>query len=36
MNGKRMAGAIAGGLVAGLGLTAMMMAGEKRAARCPS
>ena len=30
MNGKRMAGAIAGGLVAGLGLTAMMMAGEKK------
>ena len=30
MNGKRMAGAIAGGLVAGLGITAMMMAGEKK------
>lgn len=30
MNGKRTAGAIAGGLVAGLGLTAIMMAGEKK------
>lgn len=30
MNGKRMAGAIAGGLVAGLGITATMMAGEKK------
>lgn len=33
MNGKRMAGAIAGGLVAGLGLTAMMMAGEKKSGK---
>lgn len=30
MDGKRMAGAIAGGLVAGLGITAMLMAGEKK------
>lgn len=30
MNGKRMAGAVAGALVAGLGLTAMMMAQEKK------
>jgi len=30
MNGKRMAGAIAGALVAGLGITAMMMAGERK------
>jgi len=27
MNGNRMAGAIAGGLVAGLGITALMIAG---------
>jgi hypothetical protein len=33
MNGKRMVGAIAGGLVAGLGLTAMMMAGEKKSGK---
>lgn len=33
MNGKRMAGAVAGGLVAGLGLTAMMMAGEKKSGK---
>lgn len=30
MNGKRMAGAIAGGLAAGLGLTAMMMMQERK------
>ena len=30
MNGRRMAGAIAGSLVAGLGLTAMMMAKERK------
>lgn len=30
MNGKRMAGAVAGALVAGLGLTVMMMAQEKK------
>ena len=30
MNGKRMAGAVAGGLIAGLGITAMMIAGEKK------
>jgi hypothetical protein len=30
MNGKRTAGAVAGALVAGLGLTAMMMAQEKK------
>jgi hypothetical protein len=30
MNGKRTAGAVAGSLVAGLGLTAMMMAQEKK------
>lgn len=30
MNGKRMTGAIAGGLVTGLGITALLMAGEKR------
>ena len=29
MNGKRMAGAIGGGLVAGLGITALLMAGDK-------
>ncbi len=33
MNGKRMAGAIAGGLVAGLGLTAMMMLQEKKSGK---
>ncbi len=30
MNGKRMAGAVAGGLAAGLGLTVMMMLQEKK------
>lgn len=30
MNGKYWAGAIGGGLIAGLGITAMMMAGEKK------
>ena len=30
MNGRRMAGAIAGGLVAGLGITAMLIAGERK------
>ncbi len=30
MDGKRMAGAIVGGLVAGLGITAMLMAGETK------
>lgn len=30
MNGTRMAGAIAGGLVAGLGITALLMSGEKK------
>jgi uncharacterized membrane protein YagU involved in acid resistance len=30
MNGKRWAGAIAGGLVAGLGITALLVAGERK------
>ena len=30
MNGRRMAGAIAGGLVVGLGITAMLIAGERK------
>jgi len=33
MSGHRMAGAIAGGLVAGLGITAMLMAGEKKSGK---
>jgi len=33
MNGKRMAGAIAGGLVAGLGITALLMTGEKKSGK---
>ncbi len=33
MNGKRMAGAIAGGLVAGLGITALLMAGERKSGK---
>ncbi|SFP45305.1 hypothetical protein [Sphingomonas rubra] len=33
MNGKRMAGAIAGGLVAGLGITALMIAGERKSGK---
>lgn len=33
MNGRRMAGAIAGGLIAGLGITAMLMAGEKKSGK---
>lgn len=33
MNAKYMAGAIAGSLVAGLGITAMMMAGEKKSGK---
>lgn len=33
MNGKRMAGAIAGGLMAGLGLSAMMIAGERKSGK---
>lgn len=30
MNGRRLAGAVAGGLVAGLGITAMLIAGERK------
>ncbi|WP_294331023.1 hypothetical protein, partial [uncultured Sphingomonas sp.] len=30
MDGKRWAGAIAGGLVAGLGITALLIAGERK------
>lgn len=33
MNGRRMAGAIAGGLLAGIGITAMLMVGEKKSGR---
>ncbi|TXC70473.1 hypothetical protein FSB78_05590 [Sphingomonas ginsenosidivorax] len=33
MNGKHMTGAIAGALVAGLGLTVMMMAGERKSGK---
>ena len=33
MNGKYVAGAVAGSLVAGLGITAMMMAGEKKSGK---
>lgn len=33
MNGRRMAGAIIGALVAGLGITAMLMAGEKKSGK---
>jgi len=30
MDSRRMAGAVAGGLVAGLGITALLMAGERK------
>ncbi|WP_143051770.1 hypothetical protein [Sphingomonas palmae] len=33
MNGRRMAGAMAGGLVAGLGITALMIAGERKSGK---
>lgn len=33
MNGARMAGAVAGGLIAGIGLTALMIAGEKKSGK---
>lgn len=33
MDGKRMAGAVAGGLVAGLGITALLMSGEKKSGK---
>jgi hypothetical protein len=33
MNGKRMAGAIAGGLVAGIGITALMIYGERKSGK---
>ena len=33
MSGRRMAGAVAGGLLAGIGITAMLMVGEKKRGR---